>query len=77
LTAGNGATIADALQKGASGDSLWEAGWDDEDIEDDFAKKLRCVVASSCTSMCGVCLTPAVLKPGGAANGMGRLRETV
>ena len=42
-TGANAGSIADALAKAGSTDQLWEANWDDEDIEDDFAKKLRYV----------------------------------
>lgn len=37
--------MIDALAKAGKspGDNLWEANWDDDDIEDDFTKQLRWV----------------------------------
>jgi 26 proteasome complex subunit DSS1 len=37
--------VIDALAKAGKspGDNLWEANWDDDDIEDDFTKQLRWV----------------------------------
>lgn len=40
--------IQDSLKKAAAGpsdsDNLWEDNWDDDDVDDDFTKQLRCVV---------------------------------
>lgn len=50
--------MLDALAKaGKAGDRLWEENWDDDDIEDDFTKQLRCVVLSG---------PLAIFRPGGS-----------
>lgn len=45
LTAEQSGNVIDALAKAGKspGDNLWEANWDDDDIEDDFTKQLRWV----------------------------------
>lgn len=43
-TAEKGPSVAEALKKGADqADHLWEDNWDDDDVDDDFTKQLRCV----------------------------------
>jgi 26 proteasome complex subunit DSS1 len=37
-----GGGLAEALAKaGTAQDGMWEENWDDDDIEDDFTKKIR------------------------------------
>lgn len=38
--------MSGSIQSG--GDHLWEDNWDDDDVEDDFSKALRCVAAYLC-----------------------------